>query len=90
MITPFAITMNKSNRDLLVLLNQEVMSPQALEKEVNSLHQMLFQVERIHHFITAHEVIDLNRYKIHRDIVMMKRMIREKKEIPFTFISNLN
>lgn len=82
--------MNKSNRDLLVLLNQEVMTPQSLEKEVNSLHQMLFQVERISYFITAHEIIDLNRYKIHRDAVLMKRMIRERKETPFTFISNLN
>ena len=84
------IAMNKSNRDLLVLLNQDLKSPQAIENEVHSLHQILYQVERISHFITAHEVIDLNNYKIHRNPVLMKRMIRGKKETPFVFISNLN
>ena len=32
--------MNKSNRDLLVLFNQEIMTPQAIEHEVELLHQL--------------------------------------------------
>ncbi len=82
--------MNKSNRDLLVLFNQEVMSPQAMELEVNSLHEMLFHVERLDHFVSTHELIDLNKYKIYNNKVEMKKLIRSRKEKPFVFISNLN
>ena len=67
-----------------------MMSASSVQEEVDALHHLLFQVERIHHFVTAHEVIDLNSYSVHRNQVIMKRMIREKKNTPFIFISNLN
>jgi len=38
--------MNKLNRDLLVLFNQELMTPQAIEHEVELLHQLLYNVEK--------------------------------------------
>ena len=56
--------MNNPNRDLLVLFNQELMTPQAIEHEVELLHQLLYSIERIENLIIAHEIIDLNRYKI--------------------------
>lgn len=85
--TPF---MNKSNRDLLVLFNQELMTPQALEHEVSLLHELLFHVERIDNLVIAHEVIDLNKYKIYSRHNVIKTYIRLKKEKAFVFLNNLN
>ena len=56
--------MNKSNRDILVMFKQELMTPQAIEHEVELLHELLFTVERLDNVVKAHEVIDLNKYKI--------------------------
>jgi hypothetical protein len=82
--------MNKSNRDLLVLLKQEIMSPQAIEKEIDWLHELLFNVERLDNFVAAHEMIDLNRYKIHNNKFEIKKLIRSRKEKAFVFLNNLN
>ena len=82
--------MNKSNRDLLVLFKQDLMTPQAIEHEVGWLHELLFNVERIDNFVTAHELIDLNKYKITNSIVEIKKMVRQKKEQPFVFMNNKN
>ena len=55
--------MNRINRDLLVLFNQELMTPQAIENEVELLHELLFSVERLDNLVSVHEVIDLNKYR---------------------------
>ncbi len=52
------------NRDLLVLFNQELLSPQAIEHEVELLHELLFVVERLDNLVTAHEILDLNKSSI--------------------------
>lgn len=85
-----AVEMNNSNRDLLVLLKYELKTPQAIEQEVGWLHELLFNVERLDNFVSAHELIDLNRYKILHDSFEIKKTIRSKKEKPFVFLSNLN
>lgn len=85
-----AVEMNNSNRDLLVLFKHELMTPQAIEQEVGWLHELLFNVERLDNFVSAHELIDLNRYKILHDSFEIKKTIRSKKEKPFVFLSNLN
>ena len=84
------ITMNKSNRDLVVLFKQELMNPLAIEKQVDGLHEMLYNTERLEHFVAAHEMIDLNKYKIHQNKELIKRHIRSRKEVPFVFLYNLN
>ena len=43
--------MNKFNRDLLVLFKEELMNPQAIEHEVEMLHELLYSVERIDNLI---------------------------------------
>jgi hypothetical protein len=82
--------MNKSNRDLLVLFNQELMTPQALEHEVSLLHELLFHVERLDNLVIAHEVIDLNKYKVYEKHSIIKAYIRSKKEKAFVFLNNKN
>ncbi len=82
--------MNKSNRDLLVMFKQDLMTPQAMEHEVSLLHDMLFTVERLDNFVQAHEIIDLNKYKIITRAVAIKNIIRQQKEKPFVFLNNKN
>lgn len=82
--------MNKSNRDLLVLFKEDLMTPQAIEHEVELLHELLYSVEKIDNLIIAHEVINLNKYKIQTDKFIIKETLRKKDLKPFIFLNNKN
>lgn len=82
--------MNKSNRDLLVLFKEELMSPQAIEHEVEMLHELLYAVEKIENLVIAHEVINLNNYKIQDQSHIIKNTIRRRELKPFIFLNNKN
>ncbi len=82
--------MNKFNRDLLVLFKEELMNPQSIEHEVELLHELLYSVERIDNLIVAHEVINLNKYKIISDKKVIQVMLRENELRPFIFLNNKN
>jgi hypothetical protein len=82
--------MNKFNRDLLVLFKEELMNPQAIEHEVEMLHELLYSVERIDNLIVAHEVINLNKYKIVSDKNVIRMTLRQNELKPFIFLNNKN
>jgi len=82
--------MNKSNRDLLVLFKEDLMSPQSIEHEVELLHELLYGVERLENLVIAHEVINLNKYKIYNDLHTVRDAIRYKELKPFVFLNNKN
>ena len=82
--------MNKFNRDLLVLFKEELMNPQAIEHEVEMLHELLYSVEKIDNLVVAHEVINLNRYKISYDQKTIRETINLKELKPFVFLNNKN
>ena len=82
--------MNNINRDLLVMFNQELMSPQAIEHQVEKLHELLFDVEKMDNLVIAHEVIDLNKYKVHNKKVLVKNIIRLQELKPFIFLNCKN
>jgi hypothetical protein len=82
--------MNKFNRDLLVLFKEELMNPQAIEHEVEMLHELLYSVERIDNLIIAHEVINLNKYKIVSDKNIIRMTLRNNELKPFVFLNNKN
>lgn len=82
--------MNKSNRDLLVLFNQELMTPQSIEHEVELLHQLLYSIERIDNLVIAHEIIDLNKYKVTNKSIQLRRLFRERELKPFVFLNCKN
>ncbi len=80
-----------SNRDLLVMFRQRLMTQQDIDREVMQLNELLFTTERLDNFVSAHEVLDLNRYKIINNSVAIKKMIRQNKlSKPFVFFSNKN
>ena len=82
--------MNKSNRDLLVLFNQELMTPQSIEHEVELLHKLLYSIERIDNLVIAHEIIDLNKYKVTNKSIQLRRLFRERELKPFVFLNCKN
>ena len=82
--------MNNPNRDLLVLFNQELMTPQAIEHEVELLHELLYTVERIDNLIVAHELIDLNKYKVIKKAFHLRTIFRQRTLKPFEFLNCKN
>ena len=80
-----------SNRDLLVMFRQQAMTQHDIDKELSQLNNMLFTTERLDNFVGAHEILDLNRYRIISNPVEIKKMIRQKKLTkPFVFFNNKN
>ena len=82
--------MNKSNRDLLVLFNQELMTPQSIEQEVELIQQLLYGIERIENLIIAHEAINLNKYKISNKPLLLQKLFRQRELKPFVFLNCKN
>jgi hypothetical protein len=82
--------MNNSNRDLLVLFNQELMTPQSIEHEVELLHQLLYGIERIENLIIAHEVINVNKYKVSNNPRLLQKLFRQRKLKSFVFLNCKN
>jgi hypothetical protein len=82
--------MNNINRDLLVMFNQELMSPQAIEQQVELLHELLLDVERMENLAIAHEVIDLNKYKVINKYAVIKDTFRMQELKPFIFLNCKN
>ncbi|MEO7308676.1 MAG: hypothetical protein ABIR78_03010 [Ferruginibacter sp.] len=82
--------MNNPNRDLLVLFNQELMTPQSIEHEVELLHQLLYAIERIENLIIAHEILDLNKYRVIRKPIQLRKLIRQQQLKPFVFLNCKN
>jgi hypothetical protein len=82
--------MHKSNRDLLVLFKEELMTPQAIEHEVELLHELLYTVEKMENLVIAHEVINLNKYKVQQNIQVIRDTLRKKDLKPFIFLNNKN
>ena len=83
--------MTSANRDLLVMFRQRMMTQQDIDNEVMQLNTILFTTERLDNFVNAHEVLDLNKYKIIQNPVEIKKLIRQQKlQKPFIFFSNKN
>jgi hypothetical protein len=78
------------NRDLLVLLNNGHRSKEAIDHEVEWLHDILFHIEAIDNFCRAHELINVNRHKVFTDTLKVRKAALKKEVTPFEFISNLN
>ena len=82
--------MKTPNRDLLVLVKNDHLNEKAIEVELERLNQLLFNFETIDNLCIAHEVFDLNVYKIHNHSRVVKKVISKKHLKPFEFLSNKN
>ena len=82
--------MKNSNRDLLVLIKDDTLSEQAIERQVKWLNNMLIEVERSEQCYQAYEIVDINNSKRSRNAFKIRTMIRAKDEKPFLFLTSLN
>ncbi|HRE50591.1 MAG TPA: hypothetical protein PK339_04165 [Flavitalea sp.] len=82
--------MKTPNRDLLVLVKDNHLDKDAIEFELEQLNRLLFVFETIDNLSVAHEVFDLNKYKIICNTRAVKQILKQKEIKPFVFISNRN
>lgn len=82
--------MKTPNRDLLVLVKDDRLDKDAIEFELEQLNQLLFVFETVDNFCVAHEVFDLNKYRIIHNAKKVRLAMSQKELKPFVFISNKN
>lgn len=78
------------HRDILLLVNQNLLSPQSLEDQVSVLHRILSDAEEWSNVTAATEVMDMNQYRILRKSFQVKRYFKTKFDSPFIFFVNRN
>jgi hypothetical protein len=82
--------MKTPNRDLLVLVKDEYASERFMEQELEQLNDLLFLYETIDNFCVAHEVFDMNKYKIVRNQKSLRQIARLQELKSFQFLCNKN
>lgn len=82
--------MKTPKRDLLVLVKNDFLNEKAIEEELEKLNQLLFLYETLDNICIPHEVFDLNVYKIHHKMDVIKKIISKKHLKPFEFLYNRN
>ena len=82
--------MKTPNRDLLVLVKDDQLNDAAMEMELEKLNQLLMSFETVENLCLAHEVFDLNRYKIVSRYDSVRQVIIRKDLKPFEFLFNRN
>lgn len=82
--------MKTPNRDLLVLVKDESYDKTSMEIELEQLNRLLIHFETIDNICMAHEVFDMNRYRILHKPPQVQKHIQSKDIKPFIFICNKN
>lgn len=80
--------MKNYDRDLLVLYKADVYNDDLLQREVESLHKILLEVEHNDVFCKAHELVTRNRIT-HKTKSILKAISKFKLK-PFHFLINRN
>jgi hypothetical protein len=81
--------MNK-NRDLLYFIHRSNYYANTLDREVDSIHHLLYTLETVQYLATCVEIIDINKLKIIRKQHLKEQVLRQPYLKPFQFVSNLN
>lgn len=84
------LAMNKKYRDLLVLMKKNTLHASVINNEVEWLHGLLYETERLDNIAQAHELIDMRRYKVYNNPFQIKNALRAKEEKAFVFLFNKN
>ncbi|HMU08572.1 MAG TPA: hypothetical protein PKC54_01085 [Ferruginibacter sp.] len=66
------------------------MTQKAIEHEVEQLHQLLYSIEGIDSLIVAHEILDLNKYRVISNETQLRKLIRQRELKPFVFLNCKN
>lgn len=82
--------MKRPNRDLLVLVKDDHLTEKAMENELEQLNQLLMFFETMDNICMAHEVFDMNQYKIIRNPKLIRKVVSQEEIKPFVFLCNKN
>ena len=82
--------MKNANRDLLVLVRDGNADQDAMQYELQQLNRLLVPFETLESFCTAHEVFDLNKYRVVTRVSRLQKIIEKVQVKPFVFICNKN
>lgn len=82
--------MKVPNRDLLVLVKDEQMNEEEIENEVERINELLYFIESLDNICIAHEVIDMNNYKVIEIPHQVRKVLQQREEKPFQFVFNKN
>ena len=82
--------MKRLKRDLILLRKDDQLDELNIEREVECLNYLLQTVETISSLCKAHELIDMNRFKIYQDTLSITKALKQKELKPFQFIINKN
>jgi hypothetical protein len=82
--------MKKFKRDLILLKRNEQRTGLSIQREIDSINMLLFQVETSPTYFNSYELIDVNRYKVLHDHVTISKALKPKALKPFQFLINRN
>jgi vancomycin permeability regulator SanA len=82
--------MKNSNRDLLVLVKDAYTDKEAMQHELHQLNLLLVNFETLESFCIAHEVFDVQKYRILTKKSQLQKIIEQETLKPFVFICNKN
>ena len=82
--------MKNSNRDLLVLVKDAYTNNEAMQFELQQLNMLLVNFETLESFCIAHEVFDIQKYRILTKKSQLQKIIEKETLKPFVFICNKN
>ena len=82
--------MKNSNRDLLVLVKDAHTNQEAMQYELQQLNMLLGDFETLESFCMAHEVFDIQKYRVLTKRSQLKKIIEKETLKPFVFICNKN
>ena len=82
--------MKNSNRDLLVLVKDAYTNKEAMQHELHQLNLLLVNFETVESFCIAHEVFDIQKYRILTKKSQLQKIFEKEALKPFMFICNKN
>ena len=82
--------MKNANRDLLVLVKDASNNKEAIQHQLRQLNKLLAQFETLESFCVAHEVFDINKYRVITNRSQLQKIIGREELKPFVFICNKN
>ena len=82
--------MKNSNRDLLVLVKDAYTNNEAMQFELQQLNMLLVNFETLDSFCIAHEVFDIQKYRVLTKRSQLQKIIEKETLKPFMFICNKN
>lgn len=82
--------MKNSNRDLLVLVKDAYTNNEAMQFELQQLNMLLVNFETLESFCIAHEVFDIQKYRVLTKKSQLQKIIEKDTLKPFMFICNKN